>query len=98
MSNRCEIFTVLPIDLKKERSRFLDLRRDSHTSVVETEKHPSFLVINFFSQKPDLLLLRISDFIQENFLPWGEHHDWRNANSKSFQLLERHFENLGYDY
>jgi hypothetical protein len=33
---------------------------------------------NIFSQKPDLLLPRILDFIQKYFLPCGEHHDRKN--------------------
>jgi hypothetical protein len=43
----------------------------------------------FFSQKPDLPLPRISDFIQKYFLPCEEHHDWKSPNWKPFKLLER---------
>jgi hypothetical protein len=53
---------------------------------------------SFSSQKPDLLLPRILDFIQKYFLQWGEHRDWQNLNWKSFQLLEQHCEYVGYDF
>jgi hypothetical protein len=93
-----EIFTNPKNDFDLERSRFLDLRRDSHTSEPEAEKHPSFSIKNFFIQKPDLLSQRISDFIQKNFLLYGEHHDRLNRTGKPFQLLERYCLTKGYDY
>jgi hypothetical protein len=40
----------------------------------------------------------MSDFIQKNFLPFGEHHDWRRSNLKPLQVVERYCEDLGYDF
>jgi len=45
------MITRLETDLKLERFRFLDFNRDSHTSVIETEKRPSFLVMRIFQLK-----------------------------------------------
>jgi hypothetical protein len=52
----------------------------------------------FFSQKPDLLLPRISDFIQNYFLPGEKHHDRQDQNWKAFQLLERDCDEREYDF
>ena len=52
----------------------------------------------FFSQKPDMLLPRISDFIQKYYLPCGKHHDQQNPKWKAFLLLERHCDDAGYDF
>ena len=40
-----------------------EIYRDSQVSL----KHPSFSVSKIFSQKPDLLFPRISDFMQKKF-------------------------------
>lgn len=83
LQNRFDIFTKLENYLRLERSWFLDLRRDSHTPVTENEKHSSFPAINFFSQKPDLLLPRISDFLQKFFSQCGEHYDRQESGWKT---------------
>jgi hypothetical protein len=43
-------------------------------------------------------LPRISDFVQNYFLPCGEHHDQQNPKWKAFLLLERNCLDSEYDF
>jgi hypothetical protein len=99
MKESLGVINVKPrLESGKSKARFLDLSWYCHTSVIETQKHLSFSVINFSDKNQICYCPESRILYTKYFLACEEHRDRQNPNWKPFQLLERHCLVEGHDF